>query len=323
MSTGSGSSLVSVIIPTFNRSHLLVRAVMSVLDQTYRNIEIIIVDDGSTDDTSIVIAEIAKRANNILYVVKKNGGCASARNRGLQASNGEYVAFLDSDDQWVPDAIEALMRKLHEFEVELVYSPSIEVYPNGREEINYPVAVDRPEKLAQEHFMLTNVRNGSYLFARSALDKTGFLNEGLMYNEDSDFFQRLSIFCTAAYLPSPTIKVHHHGGGKSKNRVGIYKALLWSSQKTLAENPDFAKALGDDAGRRISQIKTQLIEALVLNGEFKEAELMAQDIFGRLDVFLRLSMYLRTGFPLKAARFILLVIQKIKKLMRRYGMPHS
>lgn len=102
--------LVSVIIPTYNRATTLLDAVESALRQTYRNIEVIVVDDGSSDGTEHVLRDFGDR---ISVIRQANAGPSAARNRGVAESNGEIVAFLDSDDHWMPDKIErqvALMK---------------------------------------------------------------------------------------------------------------------------------------------------------------------------------------------------------------------
>lgn len=95
---------VSVIIPTYNRARYVIEALESVLNQTYQNLEVIIVDDGSTDKTREVLGPYLVD-DRITYIYKENGGPASARNFGLTNSTGEYIAFLDSDDLWLPEKI--------------------------------------------------------------------------------------------------------------------------------------------------------------------------------------------------------------------------
>jgi len=94
---------VSIIIPTYNQSQYLEEAMESVLNQTYQNIEIIIVDDGSTDNTSEVVKSFD---NKIIYIPQKNKGASSARNAGIKKAQGQYVAFLDSDDMWIKNKLE-------------------------------------------------------------------------------------------------------------------------------------------------------------------------------------------------------------------------
>ncbi len=114
---------VSVVIPTYNRAHVVGRAVQSVLHQTYQNFEIIIVDDGSTDGTSERVALF--HDPRLFYVrLEENCGCGAARNMGIEASRGDYVAFLDSDDEWLPEKLEKQVRLLERSEpsVGIVYT---------------------------------------------------------------------------------------------------------------------------------------------------------------------------------------------------------
>src|ERR1700674_1319895 len=95
-------SLVSVVIPAFNAGQWLAETVNSVVEQTYRPIEVIVVDDGSTDGTGLVAQSFG---NLVKYVRQLNGGVGAARNTGLRSSIGEYVAFVDADDLWLPDKL--------------------------------------------------------------------------------------------------------------------------------------------------------------------------------------------------------------------------
>ena len=94
--------LVSVVVPTFNRAHLIGRTIASVLGQTHRRVEVIVVDDGSTDATREAIARDHGGDERVRYFRKENGGPASARNFGFRYARGAYVALLDSDDTWLP-----------------------------------------------------------------------------------------------------------------------------------------------------------------------------------------------------------------------------
>ena len=94
---------VTVVIPTYNRAKVILRALETAFAQTYRNLEIIVVDDGSTDDTTAVLAPYWER---IHYIHQSNQGASAARNRGIQEATGEFIAFLDSDDEWLPAKLE-------------------------------------------------------------------------------------------------------------------------------------------------------------------------------------------------------------------------
>ena len=97
--------MVSVIIPTYNRGPLIGRAIASVLNQTYKDIEVLVIDDASTDYTETVVDSI-KDERLHYYKLEKNGGACRARNVGISKAQGEYIAFLDSDDEWMSNKIE-------------------------------------------------------------------------------------------------------------------------------------------------------------------------------------------------------------------------
>jgi glycosyltransferase involved in cell wall biosynthesis len=102
--------LISVIVPTYNRDFLLQRAVKSVIHQSYNNLEIIIVDDASIDNTEKIIRKLRNEDNRVRYIkIKTNQGAATARNIGIKKSNGDFIAFQDSDDIWIHDKLEKQM----------------------------------------------------------------------------------------------------------------------------------------------------------------------------------------------------------------------
>src|SRR4030065_2324353 len=97
-------SQVSVIIPTYNRANFLKKAIKSVLHQTFKDFELIVVDDGSSDNTKEIVSRFIKDGAKIKYIYQKNsGGTSNPRNVGIAHASGYYLAFLDSDDQWLPE----------------------------------------------------------------------------------------------------------------------------------------------------------------------------------------------------------------------------
>ena len=108
--------LISIIVPTYNRANLIGRAIKSILNQTYQNFEIIVVDDGSQDNTEETVKIFGDR--RIIYLKHKtNKGAGTARNTGIKTAKSEYIAFLDSDDEWLPKKIEKQIRKIKEASV--------------------------------------------------------------------------------------------------------------------------------------------------------------------------------------------------------------
>src|SRR5688572_3090637 len=114
--------LVSVIMPAYNSGRFLAESVRSVQAQTFGGWELIIVDDGSTDDTAAVARGFAESDARVRYVARANGGQAAARNTGLGEARGPLVAFLDSDDLWLPGKLEAQLGVLERTGVDLVYT---------------------------------------------------------------------------------------------------------------------------------------------------------------------------------------------------------
>ncbi len=125
-------ALVSVVIPSFNRGYCIAKTIDSALAQTHVNLEILVVDDGSTDDTAAVIARTYAHEPRVRYLHQKHQGVSEARNHGLRASRGEYVALLDSDDLWLPWKIEAQVRCLEALpEAGMVWTDMDAIDPSG------------------------------------------------------------------------------------------------------------------------------------------------------------------------------------------------
>lgn len=119
---------LSVIIPIYRVENYLERCVLSVLNQDYRDIEVILVDDGSPDLCPQICDELAKTDNRIVVIHKPNGGLSSARNAGIEVARGEYLAFLDSDDQWADGRLKDVMAHLVREEVDMLVYDSIDIY---------------------------------------------------------------------------------------------------------------------------------------------------------------------------------------------------
>jgi glycosyltransferase involved in cell wall biosynthesis len=286
---------VSAIIPTYNRAALLPRALESALSQTYEDLEIIVVDDGSTDDTPAVVDRFANRGRPLRYFKKPNGGCASARNFGLQQATGQLIAFLDSDDEWLPTAIAAMADVLKISDASFVFSPNIEYVDADRNFVSTPPAADKPQSFAYEH-LLSGARACSMLYRRSVFDKVRF-DEKLRHNEDWDFLQRVAIVFEAAYCPVTTSIVHHHGANKSSNDVANARSLLRSTEAIFDDFPEFCRSLGERADSRRRQLRQMLVRALLAAGDLRAAREEAGD--ERWGTELDLLLALGWGAPLR------------------------
>ncbi|NOZ24608.1 MAG: glycosyltransferase [Nitrospirae bacterium] len=187
---------MSVIVPTYNRAHLLGRALASVARQTYRDFEVIVVDDGSTDETAEVVKEFASL--DIRYIRHENNrGEAAARNTGVLAAKGEFIAFLDSDDEWLSEKLQKQMEvfKHQSPEVGIVYSDMCEIDRNGRRRLwRSPTFMPEDGFFYRKalDYQVYGIGIGSSVVRRSCFEKVGLFDERLSYYVDFDFFIRLS-----------------------------------------------------------------------------------------------------------------------------------
>ena len=191
---------VSVIIPNYNRSSLVKDAVCSVLAQTELDLEVIVVDDGSTDETHRVVESLSD--GRVSYFYKINGGAASARNLGLSKCEGEYVAFLDSDDCWPANYLEVMVSHLeNNSEFGAVYSPITVVYPDGSKVKSYKMPKDKSGWITLDLFRSSFVWPSAVVF-RGSVWKDFYFDELLKRSyEDSDAFLRLSMHTQFLFVP--------------------------------------------------------------------------------------------------------------------------
>ena len=182
---------VSVIIPTYNRSNVAKEAISSVLAQTESDLEVIVVDDGSTDDTCSVVETL--NDDRIIYFYKKNDGPASARNFGQSKAKGEYLAFLDHDDLWPPNYLEVMVSHLeNNDEFGAAYSPITVVYPDGRQIKSYKAHKGKSGWITLDLFKHGFVWTSAALICREVLENFAFDESLKRSYEDGDFFLRLS-----------------------------------------------------------------------------------------------------------------------------------
>ena len=171
--------LVSVIIPVYNGQQLLQQAWQMLLDQAYSPLEVIVVDDGSTDETGV----IAKTIPQIIYLHQENKGPSAARNLGLEQASAEFITFLDIDDQYPAHKLQWQAAYLSEH-------PQIEVVVGGIKTIWSAGMQPRLSPFELENDMRAFVNLGASMFRRAAFERVGNFAEELLYSEDVDWFLR-------------------------------------------------------------------------------------------------------------------------------------
>jgi glycosyltransferase involved in cell wall biosynthesis len=227
------SPLISCIIPAYNGEAYLSHALDSILAQTHRPLEIIVVDDGSTDATPAIATAYGPQ---VRYVCQANAGPAAARNLGLQEARGELIAFLDQDDVWHPDK---LSRQLSRFEAR----PELEACV-AHVSLFWVSAMRPNESRFQGHRLsrpLPGYITGTLLARRATFDKVGRFNPALRYGDAADWFLRAAEKGVVQEL-LPDVLLHHRvhgsnlattGGADSRDEfLDILKASLDRRRKT-------------------------------------------------------------------------------------------
>ncbi|RLE12773.1 glycosyltransferase family 2 protein [Candidatus Aerophobetes bacterium] len=226
--------IVSVIIPTYNRENWIKEAVESIFCQSYSNYEIIVVDDGSTDNTKRVLAPFKSK---IRYVFQPTSGPSSARNKGLQLSRGEWIAFLDSDDVWRPEKLEKQMDVLQkEPEFKVCYTD--EVWIRNGKFVN-------PRKRHTKYsgwiypycLPLCIISPSSVVIHRSVFEEVGYFDTSLPVAEDYDLWLRISSRYPIKLVPEKLIiKRGGHPDQLSKKYWGIDRFRIIALEKMLRKN---------------------------------------------------------------------------------------
>ncbi len=226
-------NLVSVVIPTYNRRDCIKCSVESVLNQTYSNIECIIVDDGSTDDTKKIIESIAD--NRIRYIyLSDNGGPSRARNIGIELARGKYIAFNDSDDIWYACKLEEQMYKFRDMaNFGMVYCDYL--YKGVQKEVIMPPDIYDISELEGDIFqsLLNDNKIGTptILVRKECIQDVGGFNENLKSLEDWEFVIRIASKYSIGYIHKPLMRVQYSTNGVNSNIRAQLDTLVYLIKK--------------------------------------------------------------------------------------------
>ncbi len=227
---------VSVIISTYNREHMVARAIKSVLGQTYRDFELIVVNDASTDHTDEVLNSFNDK--RIRYVrFGENRGGPAARNTGIKMSRGNYISFLDDDDEWLPAKLEKQVEKIEHApgEVGLIYSGS-EVIEDGSNTVQRRY---HPEQRGDVRIrlllgpMVGSVSN--VLVRKECFIKAGLFDESLKSCQDWDMWKRISDHYEFDFTPEILSRIHLHGDQISSDLGSLIPGRTRMVEKHIEE----------------------------------------------------------------------------------------
>ena len=266
--------LVSVIVPAYNRAKTIGSAIESVFAQGYAPIEIIVVDDGSTDATSEVVAGYGERVGYL--ALEHSGSPAFVRNAGIRASRGEFVAFLDSDDLWLPGKLEQQMRF---FEQEPEVGMVCGKYVQFEEESGPDSEVQFPEAGGfAELFSANFVGTLTVVIRRSCLDAVGVFDERLLIAEDYELWLRVASQYEIRMLGEVVARYRRHSGNLTANQRELFEGELIALERAC----DLQRRLGIRLSG--SLVRHRLVDPLVglgryhlKSGSYREARIC----FGR------------------------------------------
>ena len=210
---------VSVIIPTYNRANLIEKAIKSVLKQIYKDFEIIVVDDGSTDNTGEIIRGFKDKRVRYIKKYKENKGSSVARNIGIKVARGKYIAFLDSDDEWLPEKLDKQIKVLQSEspEVGVVYSNLLYIDENGKNMSKFR----NPKK---EGYIYEDLLGNNYvgtdstlLIRKECFNRVGLFDDLLNTQQDWDMWIRIAKYYRFVLIKIPLVKYRLHSNQISRN----------------------------------------------------------------------------------------------------------
>ncbi len=272
----------SVVIPTFNRWPLVGDAIDSVLAQTFESFELIVVDDGSTDDSARIIEE--QYGDRARIIRQANKGVSSARNAGIAAAKAAWIVFLDSDDLWTPDKLERQHKAI-------IDDPSLQVLHTdeiwerggrrvnpGRRHLKTGSIDDGADQLFNRSLATCLISPSSVAVHSEVFRTAGLFDESLPVCEDYDMWLRIMVFCRIGYLPEKlTIKRNEYG---AKCRAVQLSSSVWGMDRyrvrSLRKLVDSGKLSKNRARMAINEIiqKTKIIaDGSIKRGKRSEAKI--------------------------------------------------
>jgi len=252
---------VSVVLPTYNRAKILLRAIRSVLDQTFTDFELIVVDDGSIDETPSLIRSIADE--RMIYIQHSlNSGVSAARNSAIHASRGELIAFQDSDDEWQPQKLALQIERMSASDphVGVVYAQFCRVDQTSTR--LFPKSGELLDGDIHAHLLYRNLISAQLaLVKRECFAKAGLFDEELSSLVDWELWLRISRTYHFTYVSQPLARVYFTSNGISSNKKNLAHALDKIIQK---HNHDFRSH-----PEALALHKYEIGVLLCLSGEFE------------------------------------------------------
>ena len=262
-------TMISVIVPTYNRAQQLPRALDSILCQSCSPKEIIVVDDGSTDETS---ALMTSEYPEIVFIQQQNTGVSSARNVGIKRASGDWIAFLDSDDEWLPEKLEIQMKALYENPGKKICHTN-EIWIRNGKRVN---PKKKHEKFGgwifQKCLPLCCISPSSVIIHKSIFKEIGLFDYSLPVCEDYDLWLRITARNPVLYIEEPfLIKYGGHEDQLSKKYWGMDRFRIKSLEKIISSR--VLSDLDENAAKKMLMKKIYIfIQGAQKRGNIKEVK---------------------------------------------------
>lgn len=222
---------VSVVITCYNYGQYLMESINSVLDQTYHDFEVIVINDGSTDNTSELMDKFSSN-DTVRYICQQNQGQPKAKNRGIHESSGEFIAFLDADDIWLSTKLERQMRLFDDTDVGVVYSGISLIDSDGKGITGAEYFLRRGNIL--DYIFIDNfVCFSSSVVRKLLLEEVGAFDESIPMGIDYDLWVRLAARCKFDFVDDRLVKYRTGHANLSKNKMQRYECALKIMNKAL------------------------------------------------------------------------------------------
>ena len=274
---------ISVIIPTFNRIDLLKRAIDSVLNQSIKPYDIIVVDDGSIDGTSDMIQQKYK---SIKLIQQKNSGVSAARNNGIKNAQGDWIALLDSDDEWKKNKLEEQVNKLTD-------NPKYDFCHTNEIWIRNGIRVNQKKRhkkyggfIFDKCLDICRISPSSVLFNKNIFNHVGWFNDKLPVCEDYDLWLRITAEFEILFIDKPLIVKYGGHNDQLSHSVEAIESFRIKALESLLENSDLSKINRIHAVEMIIKKLDIYLNGLVKRNKHNESKKIAEKIkFWNKDMF--------------------------------------
>ena len=266
---------VSVVIPAYNCEKFISTAIESVLSQTYGDYEIVVVNDGSTDKTDEILSRYTPK---IKKIYQPNKGIAEARNTGVANAEGEYIAFLDGDDAWLPDRLKMQVDLLEKNgKVGLVYSDTYIVdskvfaAPDSASRRTFQVRQPRRGSVLEFLFIENFIPTSSVMVRKECLSSIGRFDPAVVPIEDYDMWLRIAAKYEVDYTDIPLVKYRDHASSFRREKIVTVTHIIDVLNKALSDHPFLRDRLGKKADQRLSYFYSILGKTYFSRMQFSEA----------------------------------------------------